>query len=787
MNVPLQVYRTTYRDNLPSQGLKIWQNGEIHTVESPIKPYFLSSKRLRLKPNNFDEELITVKPLNDFTPQEFYKYSFTFVENVNDVNGYVRTDNPNFTPELLQSMRENHMVFTERVAIDKPNFYRQYPDNLNSIYCFDIETLNQNFVDQNQIIAISQSNTKEPAWCHIGREDNILENFRNDFRRLDPDVVVGFNHKEFDFPYVLRRMKHHNIETDFFNRNGDDLDVGRVHTLHGRCMYDVYENVNDDQTIRTKNKRLKTVARDHFDFPAIEEDLSNGTDYLLKDPTRLMQYCNSDVDTTLKIFDGYFAQSVAIANTIGYPLDNLNNPMAAKDGLDAFGRAKSGLWTLIGRLVIGKGMVNENYIENRSNRDKHPWAKAFQGAFSGIKRTGRFENVIHVDVSGMYPSIQRSFNISPDTTKFVDFEPFDPTQHILREKTDEYILFCIPDENIKQNCIIKVDLTRTGIMPEFLTLLKDERGKWEKLHKHAVKTENEVDITKYWSLQYAMKVLMNGTGYGINTPLMVRYGDLSVGVLITGIGRWIITNAIEWMENQGYPCIEYDTDGTYHVYGKPEYPYKLVDDLNTYLQELIDQLQMSSEIKMEGTMWKLMYSYKIKNYFLFGKGSWDDNKNFYFNEKINIKGSAFKSSAQARYIDKFIEGMAQIIIRNGSEKEKIDYIKGCMNIKQYDISELTRSTRPTMMPKEYKGSNRGKTLMLLAEQQLSIPPTPYSFYDYMHTKGGIALTARTERKNIDYEEYRRLLWLKCKQFNLKDEAKKFVADPGFRELKQEIY
>jgi DNA polymerase elongation subunit (family B) len=330
-------------------------------------------------------------------------------------------------------------------------------------------------------------------------------------------------------------------------------------------------------------------------------------------------------------------------------------------------------------------------------------------------------------------------------------------------------------------------------MPIFLTNLLKERGKWKSLYKKAVAEEDEVAKKKFWSLQYAMKVLMNGTGYGINTPPNVLYGDLSVGVLITGIGRWIIKHAIEFIEGKGFPCIEYDTDGTYHIYGSASFPHDLINEINQYLEELVTKVGPESKIEMEGTLWQLMYAYKTKNYFLYSKGRWDDDGRFFFDDTINLKGSAFKSSAQATFIDKFISGMVKLIIDDADEDDKINYIKEKMNIKQYSMAELTRSVRPTMMPHEYKTKNLGKRLMLMAQAELNIPPTPYMFYEYVNIeakkKGDPRemLTARATPEDLDYQAYRKLIKERCSRFGLEDQVAKYVETPGFREIKQMEY
>ena len=66
------------------------------------------------------------------------------------------------------------MRFTERVAVDEPDFFRQYPEDLDSWFVFDIETLTDNYVDKKEIIAISVSDGKK-IWCHQGKEKDILK------------------------------------------------------------------------------------------------------------------------------------------------------------------------------------------------------------------------------------------------------------------------------------------------------------------------------------------------------------------------------------------------------------------------------------------------------------------------------------------------------------------------------------------------------------------------------------------------------------------------------------
>lgn len=750
LSVPLQAI------NYPRGGvehLDIWANGVNTIVKAPIRPYLITTKQLRLKCDDgchrscldVEETPMTVKLLGSLEERKGWKYSFTEVSEIPSITAQIEKK----FPGMMYHVRENHMPFIERVATDAPDFFAKYPENLERQLTFDIETLTEASVDKNLIISIALGDGKE-IWSHQGNEVDILENFISDYKRMDPDVVVGYYQKGFDWPYIIRRCNVHNISTDWIARGGKQLKEhygGRIHSIPGRLQWDVYEDVHDDQTLRLKNNGLKTVAKE-FDIPVIEEDTTD-TIHLLEDLEKLRKYNESDVNATEKLFTGYFQRSVAIANEVGLPIDMLVNTRGARDGLfkSPDKRAKSGLWTMVSRVIMGRGFVKQGFIETGMNQDRYPdidWGRRnFQGAFVGSNLSGKFDYVAHFDVMAMYPSIVMAFNISPETTKLVEKLPYDPDVNILKEIGKDYTVFEIADKNLNANAVLHINQAVQGIKPEFLLRCETQRNKFKKLRDKAT---NDTEHIRWESAQYGMKISANGVGFGVEAPKIIRYGDFWTAMAITGIGRFLIKFSMDFVRSRGFEIIEYDTDGFYFPWGKAEFPHDLLTDLNTAITELVSDWGAAKDIIMEGDLYDCGYFYKTKNYIL--KGKWS-HKTQSFSTKLNIKGSSFKDSKKANIIDFFRDEMAEKVLAG---EDATEVIRRFMHPEDFSIKDLAKRITLGQPIDEYKVNSKAKVVALLQQRLLGTKPEVTTSYAYIDGINGPMIVARISPKLIDYDK-----------------------------------
>jgi len=750
--------------------LEIWQNGEMKTVPAPFDPYLISLMKIKLQCDDYDEEEITVRPLDTLKPTKAYKYSFPEVNDIRQINRELSKypNNPVF---------ENHVPFIERVAIDRPDFYKQYPEKLETHLVLDIETLTDNYVDKKKIISIA-TKFNGGETCHVGTESEILDNFISEFVSIDPDIVIHFNGKSFDLPRILHRCVRNDIDTSWLNRDDSPPvfdDGGRIHRIVGRLNYDLYDPVKDDQTLfGLKSRGLKSIAR-HFGIDAIEEE-TYSTIELLKDLDRLRKYNISDVRATKQISDSYLQKDIAISNLLDYPIEELVNPKGAavkrdKDGLiKKPQRMRSGFDTLVARLIAQRGMLADNYIESGQNRTRYPkfYKKAkrnIQGAEVNLLAPGLHQFPLHVDYKSMYPSIQMSMNISPETVRLHSIEPYNPNDYwVLKTNNGKRLEVCIPDKNLNANIVMIIEQSKVGIVPQFLREAKKERQHYKDKQDAAPENEKNLWQTNQWGI----KILMNGVGYGANEPPIVRYGSTLCAIAIAGMGRYMLNKSLDYMKSRGYEPIEYDTDGIWFKYGKPIYPATLVNDLNDYINKEVSKWGMSLDMEMEGKLYKKGYWYRQKNYVVKD-----------MEDKVKVVGGAFLNRKKPRLMDIVRDKMAVMRFQNLSEVDIRAEIKKMMKIDQYDFNDLTMNISLNMAPQEYKNKAHSLRIAEMYEQEFGTPIEQYSIYSFLYGEKDYIPAPTGKGKKLDYPRYRQEIATMAANFGWEGLAQPYVKNPGF--------
>lgn len=163
-----------------------------------------------------------------------------------------------------------------------------------------------------------------------------------------------------------------------------------------------------------------------------------------------------------------------------------------------------------------KGYVAPNVID--ISRDS--------GAAGGhvlTPKEGLHNHVIVLDFKSLYPTIIRTFNIDPYS----------------RLKSDQ--------DTLQTPAGIKFSKTH-HILPEFIKTLMQER-------------EYAKDVgDKY--LSQAIKILMNSF-YGVMGSSGSRFYHADLPTAITGTGQWLLREAIEFIEDDGFEVVYGDTDSVF--------------------------------------------------------------------------------------------------------------------------------------------------------------------------------------------------------------------------------
>jgi DNA polymerase, archaea type len=289
-----------------------------------------------------------------------------------------------------------------------------------SVLSFDLEhtfgigdTLNKN----GKLLLIS--NTYRNAFGQIVKElfsyddyeseDQMLDQWCTWVRMLNPSIIVGHNIFGHDFKilqYAANRAKvslalgRNKKQLTFDKRKSfkrkDGSQAYEYHNVHcyGREIIDTfflaltfdvarnYESYGLKQII--KQEGLEKKDRVHYDASKIHEDYLNPVKW-----KQIKEYAKDDADDALSLFDLMIAPFFYATQSIPRSLQHVIN--SATGG------------------QINSIMVR-GYLQKGHSIAKADEAKPFQGALS-YAEPGVHRNVLRFDVSGMYPSIIRQYEI----------------------------------------------------------------------------------------------------------------------------------------------------------------------------------------------------------------------------------------------------------------------------------------------------------------------------------------------------------------------------------------
>lgn len=215
------------------------------------------------------------------------------------------------------------------------------------------------------------------------------------------------------------------------------------------------------------------------------------------------------------------------------------------------------------------------------NKEEKERRRAIGGIGGGYTRgiPGLYKYVATYDFSSLYPSLEITYNISPET--FVRNVTIKEEAKYLEEK-DKGILVLDDYESLKQYCIennyiyTPSDLTyvakqgreiyhpyrlykgdEIGLLPSIMIELLEDRARIKK----AMKTmdRNSVEYDSAYIEQLALKYMLN-SNYGLNALPSYRFFRYDVADSITTSGRVNTKRVRKFAEDNGFFVIYSDTD-----------------------------------------------------------------------------------------------------------------------------------------------------------------------------------------------------------------------------------
>lgn len=386
------------------------------------------------------------------------------------------------------------------------------------ILAFDCEMLTDfGMPDPNEdpIIVIGVQYGDEIDIMNGDGEKELIQRFVDLIKSYDPDMIIGYNQDNFDWPYIKKRAEKYGIRLDI-GRDGSNMLIrgGRPY-IAGRLDVDLYDVVL--RTVDVKVKTLENVAEylgKKVDLAEIEaKDIhrhwNNG------ERSKVITYAKQDVIHTFSISEELLPLYYELCKMIRIPLDDATRSGRGKQ-VDLF-------------------LLSEAFRIGEIAPNPKDYGMRYEGAFVIEPERGLHENVVCLDFASMYPSIMIAFNISPDTLGNEDSYVAPEVNHMFKKSPD-------------------------GFFKRILKMLINKR---KKLKEEMKKLEYGTPGYRLLDIkQSTLKVLTNSF-YGYTGWNLARWYCRECAEATTAWGRHFIKKSAKIARELGFDVLYGDTDSIF--------------------------------------------------------------------------------------------------------------------------------------------------------------------------------------------------------------------------------
>ncbi len=494
------------------------------------------------------------------------------------------------------------------------------------VLAFDIEVYSKRgspnpSTDPVIIIAVMDSSGKKKLFEAEKYDDKkAIREFINYVKSFDPDIIVGYNNNEFDWPYLLGRARRLGIRLDVTRRVGAEPTTS-VHghiSVPGRLNVDLYDYAEEMHEIKVKTleevaeylgvmKKSERILIEWWRIPEYWDDPEKRD--------LLRRYALDDVVSTYGLAEKMLPFAIQLSTVTGVPLDQVG----------AMGVGFRLEWYLI-RAAYDMNELVPNRVERRE--------ESYRGAIVLKPLKGIHENIAVLDFSSMYPNIMIKYNVGPDT--IVD----DPAEC-------EKYGGCYVAPEVGHRFRKEPPGFFKIVLVNLISLRKKVR---EEMKKYPV------DSPEYRLLderQKALKVLANAS-YGYMGWTGARWYCRRCAEAVTAWGRNLIRSAIEYARKLGLKVIYGDTDSLFVTYD-PEKVKKLIE----YVEK-----ELGFEIKIDKVYKRVFFTEAKKRY----AGILEDGR-------IDIVGFEAVRGDWCELAKEVQATTAEIVLKTGNIDKAIEYVR----------------------------------------------------------------------------------------------------------------
>ena len=584
-------------------------------------------------------------------------------------------------------------------------------------FVFDIETTGLS-PEESQIFLIGMKDNR--GFVHSlsaqneEEERQMIIDFFYTIDYLKPTLVGGYNSAFFDFPFILRRaeilgldpkkiVKTLNPEVSIKQREGmlklaNEMEPYTQTMMWGYNIVDIAHAVRRAQAINSdiKSWGLKYITqfigaekenRVYVEGDKIGKIYFDNKDYYFNPKTGGYREVGSKgTENLMERFPGKF--EIVNGNYIieRYLDDDLYETMIVDDEFNQANFLLSKLvpttyerLSTMGTATLWKMIMSSWSYKHNLAIPLKGMKRPFTGGLSRLLQVGYSTDVLKLDYSSLYPSIQLVHDVFP-----------------------------------------KCDVT--GAMKSMLKYFRDTRIKYKKLAEKHSKADPKLS-SQYGRKQLPIKIFINAFFGSLSAPQVFPWGDMDMGEQITCTGRQYLRQMIMWFMERGYEPLVMDTDGVNFAVPENRYTHKyvgkgnngLVEEGKEYVGTEADVAEYN-DLFMRGEMgldtdgqWPATINVARKNYALLtDKG------------KVKLTGNTIKSKKLQTYVAEFLDtGLRLLLDGKGSEflDSYYEYIQNLFDQK-IPLSKIANKARVKQSVVDYKVhvTKRTKSGSLMSRQ-----------------------------------------------------------------------
>ena len=451
-----------------------------------------------------------------------------------------------------------------------------------------------------------------------GNEREILLRFVEIIKEQDPDIIVGYNQDNFDWPYIRKRAEKLSVKLNI-GRDGSEISFrGGRPKIAGRLNVDLYDIA---MKLDVKVKTLENVAEflgRKVELADIEaKDIYKR--WMAGDKESVLKYSRQDVLNTYFIAEELLPMHYELSRMIRIPTDDVAR----------IGRGKQVDWFLLSEAYkIGEIAPNPAEVE-----------ESYEGAFVLEPSRGLHKNVVCLDFASMYPSIMIAYNISPDTYVFGKCE-------------DCYVAPEVGHKFRKQP---------DGFFKRILKMLIEKRREIKKQMKDLDRNSREyllLDIK-----QQTLKILTNSF-YGYTGWSGARWYCRQCAEATTAWGRHLIKSAVEIAKKLGFEVLYGDTDSIFVKKDKLSLE-KIRDEVEKLIEEISEKFPVQIEVD---EYYKTIFFVEKKRY----AGLTEDGI-------LVVKGLEVRRGDWCELAKNVQKSVIEIILKEENPEKAAEYVRKVIN------------------------------------------------------------------------------------------------------------